>query len=299
MAFASGTATNYLDLLNELRDFLTTNATLVGAGEEWTQISGSVGTLTAADEIVLQGPGTSGTDEILVGIRSNVSVGGDYFNLSFSGFTTWVPGTPFADQVNSTHNHVMNLWDQPMPYWFVANGRRFIVVVRVASVYMSAYCGFLLPYVLPTLWPYPLFIGASSRQPTWRYSQVHPNMSAFFDPGETVAALLFPDVIWRGVVNRYNAGGDEAPRDDINVNPWRFDTSPIRENLGGSYNMEQANVVCNTPYDAQLGALQGVFRTSGFGNAAENLITHSAVNHLVVPNIYRVEWNDFAAIALE
>lgn len=299
MASVSGTATDFVDLYNKLRNFLTSNATLVGAGQEWLQISGNVGTLTATDKIVMQGPGTSGTDEILVGMEPFVSVGGDYYNLSFSGFTIWNPSTPYADQVNASHSHTMNLWDSPMDYWFVANGRRFIVVARVASVYISAYCGFILPYVLPTLWPYPLFIGAASRQPTWRYSVVNPNMSAFFNPGETVSALCFPDVIWRGVVNRYNLGGDEYPRDDVNVNPWRYDLTPIRENLDGSYNLEQANIVCNTPYDAQLGALQGVHRVSGFSNAAENIITHSGVNHLVVPNIYRSAWNEFAAIALE
>jgi hypothetical protein len=300
MAYSGGTATNYLDLLNKLRDFLTTNATLVGAGEEWTQISGNVGTLTASDEIVLQGPGTSGTDEILVGIRSNVSGGSDIYNMRFSGFTTWNPALAFASQVNATHDYCINLWDDPMPYWFVANGRRFIVVVRVAGVYMSAYCGFILPYVLPTVWPYPLFIGACSRQPTWRYSQVSPNMSTFFDPGETTAGLMFPDILWYGIVNRYDiGGGNEGARQDRNTHPYRWDYTPVRDNIDGSYNLEQVSLICSTPYAAQLGALQGVFRTSGFGNAAENVITFGGVNHLAVPNVYRVEWNDFAAIALE
>ena len=41
-----------------------------------------------------------------------------------------------------------------MPYWFIANGRRFIVIVRVSSVYQSAYAGFILPYHLPnTFYP--------------------------------------------------------------------------------------------------------------------------------------------------
>lgn len=300
MAFATGTATNYLDLLNELRDFLTTNGTLVGLGQEWTQISGNMGVLTATDEIVLQGPGTSGTDEILVGIRSSVSVGSDYYNMRFSGFTIWNPAVAFGSQINSQHDFCINLWDDPMPYWFVANGRRFMVVVRVAGVYMSAYCGFILPYVLPTLWSYPLFIGACSRQPTWRYSQVNPNMSAFFDPGETCSVLLLPDVIWYGVVNRYDAGsGSDYPRSSMNTHPYRWDYTPIRDNLDGSYNLEQVSINCTTPYLAQLGALQGLFRVSGFGNAAENIITQGGANHVAVPNVYRVEWNDFAAIRLE
>ena len=300
MAFQVGTATDILDLYNKLRDFLVADTALVTAGENWTQIVGNTGTLVAADQIVLQGPGTSGTDEILVGMETSINATSDYFNLEFSGFTTWNPSIAFASQINSQHSYTINLWNQPMPYWFVANGRRFIVVVRVSDRYMSAYCGFILPYVLPNLWPYPLFIGASSRQPTWRYSQVSPNMSGFFHPGETNAVLLFPDVIWRGVVNQYDAGsGSEGRRDSVNIQPFHYDFSPVRENLDGSYNLDQARIDCSSPYTAQLGALQGVFRVSGFANNAENIVTHGGVDHLVFPNVYRVVWDDFAAIALE
>lgn len=299
MAFQVGTATNFLDLYNKLRDFLVADTALVTAGENWTQIVGNTGTLVAADQIVLQGPGTSGTDEILVGLETTTSVGSDYYNLEFSGFTVWNPAIAFASQVNSQHSFTINLWNQPMPYWFVANGRRFMLVVRVSGVYMSAYCGLILPYVLPSLWPYPLFIGASSRQPTWRYSQVWPNMSGFFHPGQTNAALLFPDIIWRGVVNQSASGANEQREDGVNIQPFHYDFSPVRENIDGSYNLDQARIDCSTPYVAQLGALQGVFRVSGFANNAENIITQNGVDHLVFPNVYRTGWNAFAAIALE
>lgn len=299
MAVSIGTATNINDLFNKLRNFLVADATLVSAGENWTQISGNTGTLIDTDEVVLQGPGTAGTDEILVGIRTSISVPGDYYNLRFAGFTAWNPSNPFASQVNAVYDYTINCWNQPMPYWFIANGRRFMGVVRVESVYMSFYCGFVLPYVLPNLWPYPLFIGASSRQPTWRYSVVHTNMSTFFDPGETTAGMMFPDVLWYGVVNRAFVGSTEIQRSDRNVNPWRWDTTPVRENIDGSYNLEPAVVVANVPYQAQMGALQGVYRVSGFANSAESIITQGGVDHLVIPNIYRLGWQDYAAFALE
>lgn len=305
-AYVTGTATNYLDLLNKLRNFLTSNVTLVAAGEQWAQIAGNTGALVVGDQIVLQGPGTGGTDEVLVGIETSVSVPSDYYNIRFSGFTIWNPASAYRDQVNSTHDYTINLWDQPMKYWFVANGRRFMGVVQVSTVYMSFYCGFILPYVLPSLWPYPLFIGASSRQPTWRYSLVDPNMSAFFDPGETVAGLIFPDVIWRGIVNRYNSGGggaDGSNRQAYNVDPWRWDLTPIRENLDGSYNLDIAVINCDlssgASYDAQLGILEGVFRVSGFGNSPESIVQEGGVDHIVIPNVFRNTWADFAALALE
>lgn len=303
-AFVTGTATNFLDLYNILRNFLTTNATLVTAGEQWTQISGNMGVLVDGDQIVLKGPGMAGVDEVIVGIQTYSSVPSDYYNLSFAGFTIWNPATAYASQVNSTHDYMIHLWDQPMKYWFSANGRRFMGGVQVSTVYMPFYCGLILPYVLPSLWPYPLFIGAASRTTTWRYSQVNPNMSAFFDPGQTCAALLFPDVLWRGVVNRSVATGTtETTESAINVDPWRWDTTPIRENLDGSYNLEPAVINCDAgfsaPYDAQLGVLEGVYRVSGYGNSPESIVQYGGIDHIVLPNIYRNTWADFAALALE
>ena len=40
MAFTSGTATSFNDLYTKLRDFLTTNATLVAAGQNWDVVFG-------------------------------------------------------------------------------------------------------------------------------------------------------------------------------------------------------------------------------------------------------------------
>src|SRR5690349_2247020 len=103
MALETGTATDWLDFYNKLRDFLTTNADLVADGQEWTQIAGEVGTLGNADEIVLQGPGLAGADEIIVGITPSFSVDSDYFNLGFTGATMYngILGG-IADQINNS-----------------------------------------------------------------------------------------------------------------------------------------------------------------------------------------------------
>ena len=54
------------------------------------------------------------------------------------------------------------LKNESMNYWFVANGRRFIIVVKVEQYYLSMYCGFML-----SIWDldlentYPMYIGGS------------------------------------------------------------------------------------------------------------------------------------------
>lgn len=300
MATQTGTATDWLDLYTKLRDFLTTDATLTGAGENWTQIAGNGGVLVDGDEIVLQGPGSSGSDEILVGIKTYSSVASDYYNLALYGLTAWNPGQGgIVDQVNRSAPAMIHLWDQTLDYWFIANGRRFIVIARVSTVYQCGYAGFILPYVLPTLWPYPLFVGGCSGITNWRWSEATPEMAAFFDPGEGCAQLLFPDVIWRNVANFQDSGGSQNPLEDVNTHPYRWDEEQLRDNLDGTYTLEPVSLTSQVPYPAQLGKLQGVFRVSGFGNAAENIVTESTVDHLVINSVFRTTWKDYAAFALE
>ena len=307
MAYATGTASDFADLYNKLRDFLTTSVDLVADGEAWVQIAGPGGTLTDADEIILQGPGTTGTDEILVGIKPVTSVASDYYNLSMFGLVSYNPALGgIQSQVGESLARTLLAWNSPMTYWFVANGRRFIVVIKVASTYHMAYCGFILPYMLPTLWPYPLYIAGSSGNSTFRYSQTGEQVRNPFSPGELTACLCMPDgrffEVWNARVNNSNVGdgsGDNWTAFSRVVAPWYTDTALQRELLDGGYPLQPAEIVATNPHTAQYGALEGVYRVSGFSNSAENIVTVGGVDHLVVPNVYRVDWSNFAAIRLE
>lgn len=302
MAYATGTAANFGAFYTALRDFVITNA-------GWTQIAGSSGALTAQNDtvtpgnrIVVRGPGSGGTDQILVGMTPRINTTTDVYNLALTGLTIWNPAlTTLADQVNRSRFTHLHLWNQPMQYWFVGNARRFIIVVRVSTVYQVAYAGFVLPYVLPTLWPYPLFVGACSGTETWRFSQVDAHHSAFFDPGLDSSQLLFPDVIWRDVENKTNSGGaaDNYNQNAVITHPYRYDREPIRENLDGGYHAEPVSIICRDPYEAQMCRFEGVFRVSGFGNSAESITNIVGTDYLVVPNVFRNQWSDCCIITLE
>lgn len=313
MAVEIGVASNYNDLYTKLRDFLTTNVDLVTAGQEWSVLSGpAVGALTPSDELLLQGPGNAGTDEILVGLHPSVSVGSDYYNLGIAGYSSYNPGIPLVDQPNRLAERYLHLWDSSMPYWFIANGRRFIVVVRVTTVYESAYAGFILPYHLPTTWAYPHFVGACSRQATWRYSQIDQGgHSAFFNPGSytssnsvavsnTSAALRLPDGTWQWIANKYQAS-TEAPHNINNTAPWGqwMGLTTYRDGLDGEHKPSPAEIAITSPYPANLGALEGVWYSPGFGTASENTITVDGVTYLIVQNTYRTSNHEYAGIALE
>src|SRR5690348_15074846 len=69
MAFETGTATDHLDLWSKLLDFLQSNADLVAAGQQWTVAWEAPAGAPNATDIVLQGPGLAGEDEVLVALR--------------------------------------------------------------------------------------------------------------------------------------------------------------------------------------------------------------------------------------
>jgi hypothetical protein len=300
MATEIGTATDWLDLYNKLRDFLTPDATLVADGQEWTQIDGEVGALGNADEIVLQGPGLAGGDEIIVGITPVFDSGSDYFNLGFTGATMYNPLLGgITSQVNQSGTRYIYLWEDPIDYWFIANGRRFIIVARVSTNWFAAYCGFALPLELPAMWPYPLFVGATDSNAAGRWSNVAFSRKNFFDPGQNAARLMFPDVLWYTIAN-YTDVNESTPSSLRNTEPWHIsDTSSLRENLDGSYLLQPARITCSAPYAAQMCDLQGVYGISGFGNTPGGLITIGLIDYLVVPNVYRTGINNMAAIKLD
>ena len=91
MAFTSGTATDYLDLLNRLKQFVTQD--MLPANERWSVLRWVPG---PPAELVLQGPGLAGTDQINVGILSEA--GADYGNWKLRGFVGWNPAHGFGAQ---------------------------------------------------------------------------------------------------------------------------------------------------------------------------------------------------------
>lgn len=158
MAVKIGTATDHLDFWDTLLDFLQNDPALVASGQNWT-----VAWQHASNpELVLQGPGLSGSDQVLVGLRRRddaLTFGESVIDLT--GMTGVIPSAQgYNEHVGNLPVPPLFFLDQnPMQYWIVANGRRFVVVLRISTIYQAAYAGLYLPYANPTANPMPLFIG--------------------------------------------------------------------------------------------------------------------------------------------
>lgn len=191
---AAGTATvgTGYSLTNEISFTLVTGTTAYAAGNTYTvTVGGAIGTAdqwsvdryTASDQLIAHGPG-SGTDTIYVGIKLVSDTVGDYYNWKINGFTGFSSGNTFENQPGAfsetlTPVHVP-LWNSELTYWFMATGRRIIVVAKISTVYEICYLGFVDPFASPGQYPYPLFIGGSlawgnttapgTTDPAWRWS---------------------------------------------------------------------------------------------------------------------------------
>jgi len=298
----TGTATDFANLLDLL------NTWLVGT------VGWASKRAVAGSEMIWQAPG-GGTDAIIVGAKVFSSVPGDFYNWRLGGFTAYDPALAFTAQAGYvgapggvlTPSPVLNLINTSIPYRFYANGNRVIVLAKVSSVYVCAYLGFLASYMAPGSFPYPLVVGGSqafSSEPTandaqWRWSNASSNTANFpiplsgggsFDKQSSLRLRLSTG-IWRGFnLDQYGTiAGRTFPHSAIQgAVDWRT-------NLDGSYTLMPVVLADATPPNV-YGELDGIYAVTGFGNAAENIITIGGVNYYVVQNVGRTDQASYFAI---
>lgn len=315
--------------------------TLVAGGTAWVAGDTIVFTMTApwtrkraanvgsgTDEYIWQAPGNDNTAQIFVGALRFLDGTGDYDNLRLGGFTGYNAGAAFASQPGALARPILPLMRVgSMPYWFIANGRRVVIIAKCSTVYESAYLGFLAPYANPTAFPYPLLVGGSmsftsepaATSTNWKWSYQGNEHRAFplswisaLPPGDMNVFTLRmrkADGSWFGFTayNRYYGG----PSDCGYIWPYSNGMTDLRPNLDASYplfpivlsedfgftsSVDFAYAVPTSPN--MHGELDGVMAVTGHGNAAENIVTVGRTNWLVVQNVFRNTKADYFAVKL-
>jgi hypothetical protein len=257
------------------------------------------------------GPGLAGTDEIYVGLQAVNDVPNDIYGIEIRGAAGFNAAQSFSTQVGSSPTSYVACWNSPMTYWIVASGRRFVVVIKVSTTYHAIYGGLILPYATPSQYPYPLFIGGESNS-NLRWSDTTVGFRQFVDPGAPSSAtnsgtnFCFPDGSWQYFCNWLNSSGNDSLA-TLGRSVWPYagssDSSQqvdnrlreMRDNIDGTYTLLPLILSCETPSRQVFGEIDGCYYVSGYGNAAENIITISGQDYLVVQNIFRTNrWNYWA-----
>jgi len=321
MAYEKGTASGYVDFYNKLYSFLTSNADLVAADQHWSLAWGTAPPLSGTPsgqetDLVLRGPGLAGNDAVFVAMRLFRDADDDVHGIYMRSCDSVLPSAAAYDEhVNASSWVWTPLFDDTMTYWFIANGRRFIAVAKLSTVYEAMYGGLFKPFSPPSGYPYPVCVGGSSAT-FLRYSIADYRHTHFVDPGprdgtaddasstnSTGGESLIvrePGGAWQKFTNLDGQGtGKTYPWATANFTSDNFleRCTPL---LGGGYLLTPVTLTIDVDsVRGALGVLDGVYHVAGYGNAAENIITLNGQDYLVVQNVYRTDLEGYWALKLE
>lgn len=249
-------------------------------------------------EYSIVGPGLSDQDEIYLNLKTYSSAQLDLYNIQLRYSTGFDETKYWYSQPGSSSPAYGLMWNQDIKYWFIANGRRFIVIAKVSTNYASLHGGFILPYGLPSEMPYPIAVGGSCPI-NERWSYQNERHSSFWNPGSygssTEAGLYmrrtdgaqdaFANISWNTAPNSWTY-------------PYRFLLS-YRTSPSNDYALQPVTLYSSQGGGNVWGELQGVYHISGFNNASENTLVIDGKTYLVVQSGYRTGPNDYAALLLE
>ena len=317
MAVETGTASNHQDLLLKLEKFLTTNPALVAAKQQWESKKDNrvvpYTTDTTADSNGYSlhrffiGHGLDGQDNIIVPmvLRHNTSL--NYYTMTAYAARSYATDKSIDGQL--TDNAVgarwatISLWHTDMKYWFIANGRRFIIIAKVSNRYATMYCGFIKPSGTDLEYPYPLLIGGNHTSTTTPYTNDDTSTNrSFFNPQANVnssSSMIYTPSGRLCMLD--NSGGDYIRDSTIFVGctyPYNINHY-IGKTLDNEYVLLDIDIVQHQGGLNHLGWFDGVCYVTGFENSPENIITVGSDRYICVSAMVQNDYNNWVAIKLE
>jgi hypothetical protein len=245
MAWASGSATDFIDMLRKVKRYAEGTIIPTGSpsggfsagvqvpiGSRWTTLANTLpGSGFATDgELYMQGPGSDPADEITIGFKSYRNAGNNIFGFQIRGMTAYNSALAFDLQPGVSPAACVALDDATFNFKVWVSARRIMVVAIVGSTPVLLHAGFLDIYGTRSQYPYPLLVAGSQKDTTTNFQVNNYSQSSLPDPGENAAWLRWVDGSWRAVRN-YSGSSDqrsqarEGNADYLRVWPLRDPTS--------------------------------------------------------------------------
>lgn len=282
------------------------------SGIEFVRTGETLDYLQYPGEISLQGPGLTGSDSIFVAMLPVRNTGAPYFNFQIFGMKSFDSTVRPSAQAGASPAVIMPHDDGANTYWFVGNGRRFVIESKIGTAYVGTYCGFILPYGLPVEYPYPLLVAANDTNVDRKFSDTNiAQYRGFFDPGNDAAYLCNPGGNWIIFENYLGTGSSESNSRTRNFSPYQTIEGTLsalyinfRDGAGGEQplypiELQERSPSAGSPTDLNnYGELDGCYAVSGFNVNPEDTFTVSADTYMAFPNVNRLDRNDFMALRL-
>ena len=236
----------------------------------------------ASHELILQGEGLSGDQEIFIGLRTYESSTADYYNIAVAGFTGYVAGNDWASQPGIFESGIP-AHNQRIDYWLAVNAQRIAFGLKVGTpVYETAYVGYIKPFANPSQYPYPLaVIGMLGSASATRYSDTAHSMG--FKGSRANCRLRWFDGSWKQPQtypwNNAHIGGSTSQLRDTN---GQYPIMPIQ--LCDSGNI--------------YGVLDGVGYVSNFNNTVESTVSADGSDWVCLQDVGRTSFNDYVALRM-
>lgn len=309
MAFTTGTATSYTDLLDKVRVFALANG--------WTANNWVAGTT-----LQLQGPGTGANRNVFVNIYTYSDAPNGIYSWRVKAATAYISGA--AEGLNSGElpdTVYLNLWNNSIEYWLSVNDRRIALVARVSTSYVSMYAGAFLPFCFPSQYPNPLVVmGDFGRPAIWSHLSSARRMCV--DPGllssptACSAYVRTPEGTWQKIYNQMDSNlSQKGPTAGGGVKIWPYAADSLYKYYPGYDSWAPGN--SGTPHCfanfvttrqgerfvmpcmiipdnmSPYGVLDGMYATHGHNLSSEQQITSGARTFTAFQNITRTTPSDF------
>lgn len=339
MAWAQAVAADYIDMLRLMTAFATgtinahtaggawidgTNA-VVGVSEKWTKLTnGSLqpslpGSGSATDgELYLQGQGSSGTDQIIIGMQTYRNVGNNVFGIRNAGYTAFDNTLTFLTMAGLSNLARVALSDSSFNCFFWVNSRRIIIAARIGITDILWNLGYGLPFATANQYPYPLLITGSVQDDTYNFQQNNFGQSCLPDPCPNGASVRWIDGTWLAI-QHYQSNNASRPSALTNSNPYLF--WPLRDNsvsdgaeidnTGSEANLflsysASSQIVSSSQINAYplypvilenasqlIMQIDGLFVVPGQGLSPGDTLTVGSDTYDVFHNTWRTEFPDF------
>lgn len=269
--------------VNDAFTVAATQGALSASGQAWTVLQYTNSTdLTKDRELILQGKGLSGTDQIFIGFRTYQSVSADYYNISAAAFTGFIANTPWASQPGY-YASAIPAHNQRIDYWLQANAQRINLAFKITGpIYTSGGAGLFFPLATPSQYPLPLYVGGMlAGEPATRYS----------DPSVTMA--------WKGSRTQLGIRWMDGSWKNLETYPWD------NASLAGAYTLRDTNnvypvidVLITDTTLGNIGYFDGIGYVSNFNNTVESTVSANGVNWVCIQDGTRTSFSDYFCMSL-